>query len=174
MQPSPSPERSSSPSNGDAGPAGPRILELPSDKPLPAVVNPADTDIAGMKILVVDDDSRNLFALSAILGRVGLGVISAEGGEEGVALLEQTRDVDLVLVDMMMPGMDGYATMSAMRELPSCEAIPLIAVTAMVGPGEGQRCIDAGASGYISKPVDTALLLHILGEWLPAARPTAR
>ncbi len=118
---------------------------------------------------MVDDDFRNIFALTALLKKAGLDVVSAESGEQGIALLEKTPDLDLVLVDIMMPGMDGYATMRAMRELPSGEDIPLVAFTAKVADGERQRCIDAGASAYLPKPVDRATLLQVLGEWLPAA-----
>ena len=100
-------------------------------------------------------------------------MVSAESGEKGIAALAGTPDIDLVLVDIMMPGMDGYATMRAMRKLPDKGGLPLVAFTAKVEPGERQRCIDAGASSYVSKPVDTAQLLAVLGEWLPATpRPS--
>ena len=125
--------------------------------------------MAGMKVLVVDDDFRNVFALSALLKRVHIEAISAESGMHGIALLEQTSDVDLVLVDIMMPIMDGYATMRAMRALPTRQNVPLVAFTAKVEDGERQRCINAGASAYVTKPIDTAELLQVLGEWLPAA-----
>jgi CheY-like chemotaxis protein len=119
-----------------------------------------------MKVLVVDDDSRNNFALSAFLKRVGVEVLTAEGGVEGVKLLTDSPDLDLVLVDIMMPGMDGYATMRAMRKLASGASIPLVAFTAKVEAGERERCFDAGASAYLQKPVDTSILLRVLGEWL--------
>jgi CheY-like chemotaxis protein len=127
-----------------------------------------------MKALVVDDDFRNIFALTALLERGRLEVVSAESGEEGIALLTRTPDIDIVLVDMMMPVMDGYATIRAMRELPGREDLPIIALTANVAAGERQRCIDAGASTYVSKPVDTADLLVVLGEWLPSPTPAER
>jgi CheY-like chemotaxis protein len=85
-----------------------------------------------------------------------------------VEILERTPDIDIVLVDIMMPIMDGYATMRAMRELTPSAALPIIAVTAAVEAGERQRCIDAGATAYVTKPVDTASLLRVLGEWLPS------
>jgi CheY-like chemotaxis protein len=143
--------------------------DLPALKPLPPVEHPAGTALAGMHVMVVDDDPRSIVALSALLRRVELKVLSAERGEHGVTLLRGTPDIDLVLVDIMMPGMDGYATMRAMRELPSGERIPLVASTAKVEAGERQRCLDAGASAYVTKPVDTAQLLEVLGEWLPAS-----
>jgi CheY-like chemotaxis protein len=124
-----------------------------------------------MKALVVDDDFRNIFALTSLLERGHLEVISAESGEEGIALLERTPDVDIVLLDIMMPVMDGYATMRAMRRLPERASLPIVAVTANVTAGERQRCIDAGASAYVSKPVDTDELLLVLGEWLPSLTP---
>jgi CheY-like chemotaxis protein len=132
---------------------------------------PAGAALAGMKALVVDDDFRNIFALTSLLERGHLEVISAESGEEGIALLERTPDVDIVLLDIMMPVMDGYATMRAMRRLPERASLPIVAVTANVTAGERQRCIDAGASAYVSKPVDTDELLLVLGEWLPSLTP---
>ena len=111
-----------------------------------------------MKVLVVDDDIRNIFALTTLLERGRLEVVSAEGGEEGVAMLERTPDIDIVLVDIMMPVMDGYATIRAMRELPWGAELPIVALTANVGGRERQRCIDAGASAYVSKPVESRRL----------------
>ncbi|MEA2497093.1 MAG: hypothetical protein QOJ29_5004, partial [Thermoleophilaceae bacterium] len=126
-------------------------------------------DLAGKKILVVDDDFRNIFAMTTLLERGKLEVLSTESGEEGVAMLQRTPDIDLVLVDIMMPVMDGYATMRAMRRLAGREGIPLIAVTANVGVGERERCIASGATAYISKPVENgADFLLTLGECLPA------
>jgi signal transduction histidine kinase/CheY-like chemotaxis protein len=144
---------------------------VPAVKPSPPRERRAGAGLAGMKALVIDDDFRNIFALTTLLERGQLEVVSAESGEEGVAILARTPDIDIVLVDIMMPVMDGYATIRAMRELPWREHLPIIALTANVAPGERQRCIDAGASEYVSKPVETADLLLILGEWLPAGTP---
>jgi signal transduction histidine kinase/HAMP domain-containing protein/ActR/RegA family two-component response regulator len=137
--------------------------------PLSPPSNPAGTGLAGTQVLVVDDDFRNIFALTSLLRRVEIEVTSAESGESGIEALRHNPDIDLVLVDIMMPGMDGYETMRAMRGLPGTAELPLVAFTAKVEDGERQRCIDAGASSYVSKPVDTAQLLAVLGEWLPAA-----
>ena len=125
-----------------------------------------------MKALVVDDDFRNIFAITTLLERFGLDVLSAESGEEAVTLLKATADVDIVLVDIMMPVMDGYATMRAMRKLPDRDGLPIVAFTANVAEGERQRCLDAGASAYIPKPIETDDLLTILGEWLPSVAPS--
>jgi CheY-like chemotaxis protein len=141
-------------------------------KPIPPVQNPAGREMAGRKVMVVDDDIRSLFALSALLKRVQVEVLSAERGQRGIDLLRLTPGIDLALVDIMMPGLDGYQTMRAMRALPTGEEIPLIAYTAKVDDGERERCLDAGASAYIAKPVDRAELLRVLGEWLPAGAPT--
>jgi len=127
----------------------------------------AGTVLEGMKAMVVDDDSRSIFAVSALLKRLNVQVLSAERGEDAVELLERTPDVDVAVVDIMMPGMDGYATMRAMRELPIGSKVSLIACTAKAEPGELQRCIDAGASAYVPKPIDTARFRSVLGEWLP-------
>ncbi len=155
------------PVNGDdPDPAGPAAL-LPANPP----ANPAGESLGGTTVLVIDDDFRNVFALSALLGRLKVDVITASSGEQGIAALGMEPNIDLVLVDIMMPGMDGYATMRAMRELPDLEDLPLVAFTAKVEAGERQRCIDAGASSYVSKPVDTMQLLAVLGEWLPAHAP---
>jgi CheY-like chemotaxis protein len=130
------------------------------------------SSLAGMKVLVVDDDIRNIFAMTTLLERGSLDVISAEGGEEALALLGRNPETDIVLVDIMMPVMDGYATIQAMRKLPGCEQLAIIAVTAKVGPGERQRCIDAGASAYVPKPVQNGPdFLATLVDCLPAPPP---
>jgi signal transduction histidine kinase/CheY-like chemotaxis protein/HAMP domain-containing protein len=134
---------------------------------LPAPPPSAHVDLAGRKALVIDDDARNIFAITTMLERARLEVVSAESGQDGIAVLERTPDIDIVLVDIMMPVMDGYATMRAMRKLPSRGALPIIAFTANVVNGERQRCIDAGASAYVPKPVEPDELLMALGEWLP-------
>jgi CheY-like chemotaxis protein len=159
--------------DGDAYVSIPPKQAHPALKPMPPLADPAGSEVSGRKVMVVDDDIRNLFALSALLKRVQVEVLSAERGLEGLDLLAQTPDVDLALVDIMMPGMDGYDTMRAMRALPTGEVIPLIAYTAKMEDGERERCLNAGASAYISKPVDRAQLLGVLGEWLPAGAPPA-
>jgi signal transduction histidine kinase/HAMP domain-containing protein len=149
--------------------AAPAVPDAP-EPPAAPTVREAATDLAGMKVLVVDDDIRNIFALTTLLERGRLEVLSAEGGEEAIAILERTPDVDIVLVDIMMPVMDGYATMRAMRLLPGCEELPIVAVTAKVGPGERERCLEAGASAYVPKPVQNGPdFLLVLADYLPPA-----
>jgi CheY-like chemotaxis protein len=131
-------------------------------------------DLAGTTFLVVDDDYRNTFALTAFLERADGEVMVAENGPDAVALLEHTSDIDIVLMDIMMPLMDGYETMRAIRALDHVKTLPIIAVTGKVMPGERQRCLDAGASDYIPKPVDTEALVALLRPWLAtsgASRP---
>jgi signal transduction histidine kinase/HAMP domain-containing protein len=137
------------------------------DRRLPAGRGPSLID--GVKILVVDDDFRNIFAMTALLERAQAEVVIAESGTDAIALLEQTPDVDIVLMDIMMPIMDGYATTRAIRAIDRYRGLPIIAVTAKAMAGERQRCIDAGANDYVPKPVDTAELLAALRPWLPAA-----
>jgi CheY-like chemotaxis protein len=136
--------------------------------PLPALRQwPGTPVLAGRKLLVVDDDPLGVYGLWVFLKRIGIKVVPAERGEHGIALLEQIPDVDLVLVDIMMPGLDGYATMRAMRGLPEGNTVPLVACTAKLQDGERRRCIDAGASAYLPKPIDKTQFLAILDEWLP-------
>ena len=111
------------------------------------------TELAGKKVLVVDDDFRNIFAVTVLLERGEIEVVSAESGEEAIAVLQRTPDIDLVLMDIMMPVMDGYATMRAIRKLPWPGPLVIIALTAKTGAGERERCIEAGATAYMSKPV---------------------
>ena len=120
-------------------------------------------------VLVVDDYFPNVFALTALLERGKLNVISAQSGPEALAILDKQPDIDLVLMDIMMPIMDGYQTMTAIRKRPHFAALPIIAVTGKVVGQERERCIAAGASDYINKPVDTTELLAALSAWLPSA-----
>jgi hypothetical protein len=128
----------------------------------------ADLVLEGAKVLVVDDDFRNIFALTALLERAHAVVISAESGPDGIAALERNADVDVVLMDIMMPGMDGYTAIRAIRAHGDFKSLPIIAVTGKVVAGERERCLDAGANGYIPKPVNTDELLSSIGPWLPA------
>ena len=134
---------------------------------------PPDDKVLGPQILVVDDDFGNTFALAALLER-GHRVIVAGNGDEALEVLEQSRDVDVVLMDIMMPLMDGYDTMRAIRAFEHCRTLPIIAVTGKVMPGERERCIEAGANDYVPKPVDSAELFAALRPWLPTpAQQTA-
>jgi signal transduction histidine kinase/ActR/RegA family two-component response regulator len=125
-----------------------------------------DRPFAGAKVLIVDDDFRNVFALSALLERGQADVFQAESGAQAITLLEQTPGIDLVLMDIMMPGMDGYATMRAIRMQERFKTLPMIAVTGKVVADERRRCLDAGANDYVPKPVNTAQLLTAVGPWL--------
>ncbi len=125
---------------------------------------------AGATVMIVDDDFRNIFALTALLERGDLAVIAAGSGLEAIARLDQSDEIDVVLMDIMMPEMDGYETMAKIRELPEFADLPIIAVTAKVASSERDRCLAAGASDYIPKPVNTAELLAALSQWLPTAR----
>jgi CheY-like chemotaxis protein len=111
--------------------------------------------------------------LTALLERGHADISVAESGTDAIAILERKRDVDIVLMDIMMPGMDGYDTIRAIRQLDHYKGLPIIAVTGKVVVGERLRCIEAGANDYVPKPVDIAELLAVLGPWLPAATPTA-
>jgi CheY-like chemotaxis protein len=123
-------------------------------------------------VLVVDDDFRNIFAMTALLERGNAVVTVAESGAAALALLAPGSGIDIVLMDIMMPVMDGYATIRAIRDLDHVKALPIIAVTGKAIPGERQRCIDAGANDFVPKPVNTTELLAALRPWLPAtARP---
>jgi CheY-like chemotaxis protein len=125
-----------------------------------------DELFAGKKVLVVDDDVRNVFALASALEANGMEVLFAENGREGIETLTANPDVDLVLMDVMMPELDGYETTRAVRELPEFKQLPIIALTAKAMKGDRERSIAAGASDYITKPVDTDQLLSLMRVWL--------
>jgi len=122
--------------------------------------------LAGKKVLVVDDDIRNIFAMTSILEPLKMQVFSAETGNGAVEMLQQTPDIDVVLMDIMMPDMDGYDTMRAIRKIGKFRTLPIIALTAKAMKGDREKCIEAGASDYIAKPVDTEQLLGLLRVWL--------
>jgi CheY-like chemotaxis protein len=125
-----------------------------------------DSMLSGKKVLVVDDDIRNIFALTAMLERHQMDVVSVDSGQEALATLGEHSDIDLALVDVMMPEMDGYETMTRMRLMPTFGDRPIIALTAKAMVGDREKCIEAGASDYIAKPVNTPELLKILKSWL--------
>jgi CheY-like chemotaxis protein len=125
-----------------------------------------ELSLAGKKVLIVDDDIRNIFALTALLERQGMEVIAVDGGAEALEALRDTDDIDIALVDVMMPEMDGYTTMSTMRGLPTFGERPIIALTAKAMKGDREKCIEAGASDYIAKPVDNSHLVGMLRSWL--------
>jgi CheY-like chemotaxis protein len=119
----------------------------------------------GKKVLIVDDDVRNIFAVTSVLETHGLEVIYAENGKDGISALEKNPDVDVVLMDVMMPEMDGYETMRAIRRDPSHKALPIIAITAKALKEDREKCIQAGASDYLPKPVDADKLLELIRLW---------
>jgi CheY-like chemotaxis protein len=127
-------------------------------------------ELAGSRILIIDDDIRNIYSLTSVLEAYDVRVLHAERGAEGIAILQENPDIDVALVDIMMPDMDGYETMRRIRGLPEISAVPLVAVTAKAMKGDRQKCLDAGASDYIAKPVDIDLLLALMRVWIGRAR----
>jgi CheY-like chemotaxis protein len=126
----------------------------------------SDEDLLGKAVLVVDDDIRNIFALSSVLERRGMKVLTANTGNEAIQLLESTPELSIVLMDIMMPEMDGYQTMQRIRENPSFRRLPIVALTAKAMKGDREKCFEAGASDYLAKPVNTEQLLSALRMWL--------
>ncbi|MFE1885143.1 HAMP domain-containing protein [Streptomyces diastatochromogenes] len=122
----------------------------------------------GEKVLIVDDDIRNVFALTSVLEQHGLSVLYAENGREGIEVLEQHDDVAVVLMDIMMPEMDGYATTTAIRRMPQFAGLPIIALTAKAMKGDREKAIESGASDYVTKPVDPDHLLAVMRQWMRA------
>ena len=129
-------------------------------------LNSSDEDLVGRTALLVDDDARNIFALSSVLERRGMHVLTATTGREAIALLESTSDVAIVLMDIMMPEMDGYQTMGHIRANPKFRRLPIIALTAKAMKGDREKCLEAGASDYLAKPVNTEQLLLAIRMWL--------
>ncbi len=152
---------------GKAGKQKPRRAKKASTE---TALNRPMPELAGSTVLIVDDDIRNIFSLTSVLESHDVEVLHAERGKDGIVILEQTPGVDVALIDIMMPEMDGYETMRQVRQRPELADIPLIAVTAKAMKGDRQKCLDAGASDYIAKPVDLELLLALLRVWVSRAR----
>jgi HAMP domain-containing protein/signal transduction histidine kinase/DNA-binding response OmpR family regulator len=129
-------------------------------------IHALDGGLAGRKVLIVDDDLRNIFALSSLLERQQMQVLFAENGRDGIEVLEKDPGIEIVLMDIMMPEMDGYDTMRAIRRIPKFKSLPIITLTAKAMKGDRDKCIAAGASDYITKPVDVAQLLSMMRVWL--------
>jgi hypothetical protein len=141
----------------DLPPEKQRILER---------LHASDEMLAGRTVLVVDDDTRNIFALSSALERRNMHVLTATTGQEAVAILEKSPEVAIVLMDIMMPEMDGYETIALVRSKPALRRLPIIALTAKAMKGDREKCLEAGASDYLAKPVNTEQLFSALRLWL--------
>jgi CheY-like chemotaxis protein len=131
------------------------VEELYSNQPL-----------AGRKLLIVDDDMRNIFAVAAVLEEHEMVIASADNGRDAIDILQMQPDIEIVLMDIMMPEMDGIDTMREIRKLPQMRDLPIIAVTAKAMKGDREKCLEAGAWDYLAKPVDTDQLLGVLRAWL--------
>jgi len=143
------------------------VTDLPANKQkMIEQLHRSDEALVGRKVLVVDDDVRNIFALSSVLERRGMIVLTASTGREAISTLESTPDVAIVLMDVMMPEMDGYETMQAIRSNSEMRRLPIIALTAKAMKGDREKCLEAGASEYLAKPVNTEQLLSALRMWL--------
>jgi HAMP domain-containing protein/CheY-like chemotaxis protein/signal transduction histidine kinase len=143
------------------------VADLPQDKQnMLNRLHRSDDDLAGKKVLVVDDDVRNIFALSSVLERRGMTVLTADTGKGAITILDSTPDVSIVLMDIMMPDMDGYETTRAIRQNASFRRLPIIALTAKAMKGDREKTLEAGASEYLAKPVNTEQLLSMLRTWL--------
>lgn len=122
--------------------------------------------LRGRKVLVVDDDARNIFALTTVLESQDIVVVSATNGRQAIELVKSIPDLSMVLMDIMMPDMDGYQTMREIRNDARFRMLPILALTAKAMKGDREKCLDAGASDYISKPVNTEQLLSLMRVWL--------
>jgi CheY-like chemotaxis protein len=126
----------------------------------------SDEDLMKRTVLLVDDDTRNIFALSSVLERRGMEVLTATTGSEALAMLKSRSDVAMVLMDIMMPGMDGYETIHEIRARAEFRRLPILALTARAMKGDREKCLEAGASDYLAKPVNTEQLLLAIRMWL--------
>jgi CheY-like chemotaxis protein len=143
------------------------VADLPQEKQrLLERLNSSDEDLVGRTALLVDDDPRNIFALSSVLERRGMKVLTATTGREAIALVETSPDLAIVLMDIMMPEMDGYETIELIRQNPGLRRLPIVALTAKAMKGDREKCLEAGASDYLAKPVNTEQLLSALRMWL--------
>jgi CheY-like chemotaxis protein len=143
------------------------VSDLPAEKQnMLARLHNSDDDLIDKVVLLVDDDARNIFTLSSALERRGMRVLAATTGNEAIDLLDSTPNVAIVLMDIMMPEMDGYQTIGVIRTKPQFNRLPIIALTAKAMKGDREKCLEAGASDYLAKPVNTEQLLSALRMWL--------
>ncbi|HZT26042.1 MAG TPA: HAMP domain-containing protein [Pseudolabrys sp.] len=143
------------------------VADLPREKQIMLErLNSSDEDLVGRTVLVVDDDARNIFALSSVLERHGMRVLTCTTGREAIELISSTPDIAIVLMDIMMPEMDGYQTIEQIRDQGTFKRLPIIALTAKAMKGDREKCLEAGASDYLAKPVNTEQLLTVLRMWL--------
>jgi CheY-like chemotaxis protein len=143
------------------------IADLPPHKQhMLEKLHRSDEELHGRKVLIVDDDVRNIFALGSVLERHDMKVLAAQNGREAIATLKKTPDIAVALMDIMMPEMDGYETIKLIRKDPALRRLPIVALTAKAMKGDREKCIDAGASDYLAKPVNTEQLLATLRMWL--------
>jgi CheY-like chemotaxis protein len=143
------------------------ITDLPAEKrQMLERLTGSDEDLVGRTVLLVDDDARNIFALSSVLERRGMRVMTATTGLEAIERVESTPELAIVLMDIMMPEMDGYQTIGVIRNNPAFRRLPIIALTAKAMKGDREKCLEAGASDYLAKPVNTEQLLSTLKLWL--------
>jgi len=143
------------------------VADLPQSKQrMLQRLHSSDEDLMRRTVLLVDDDARNIFALSSVLERRGMEVLTATTGSEAIAVLESRSDVAIVLMDIMMPGMDGYETIQVIRAKPGMRRLPILALTAKAMKGDREKCLEAGASDYLAKPVNVEQLLSALRMWL--------
>jgi len=143
------------------------VADLPESKQqMLARLHGSNEVLSQRRVLVVDDDVRNIFALSTLLENHGMEVTSATNGRDAIEILQRRDDLSVVLMDIMMPGMDGYETMREIRREARFRTLPILALTAKAMKGDREKCLDAGASDYIAKPVNTDQLLSLLRVWL--------
>jgi CheY-like chemotaxis protein/HAMP domain-containing protein/signal transduction histidine kinase len=143
------------------------VADLPESKQeILRRLHDSNEALHGRKVLIVDDDVRNIFALSIVLENHQMDVLNATNGRQAIEIVRKTRDLSMVLMDIMMPEMDGYQTIREIRKLPDFRALPIMALTAKAMKGDREKCLEAGASDYIAKPVDTDQLLSVLRIWL--------
>jgi CheY-like chemotaxis protein len=143
------------------------VTDLPEEKQkMLERLHGSNEILRGRKVLVVDDDARNIFALTSLLENQEMDVVSATNGLNAIDIIQNTSDLNIVLMDIMMPEMDGYETMREIRKAPEFRTIPILALTAKAMKGDREKCLNAGASDYIAKPVNTDQLLSLMRVWL--------
>ena len=154
---------SGSPIDPREGRSESKAESLPAPVSSSTVIGP---ELAGKRILVIDDDVRNIFAVTSMLETYGMKVVFAENGKDGIEALKKNEGIDVVLVDVMMPEMDGYETTRAIRRIPKYKSLPIIALTAKAMKGDREKCIAAGVSDYITKPANNDQLLSMIKVWM--------